>query len=276
MNRLEGKVALISGGARGQGRAEAVRFAEEGADIITFDICEDIATIPYQGPRAADLDETVKLVEKFGRRIVADQADVRDFEAVQRIVDNGAEQLGGLDIVVANAGVVNYGPVDQITEIEWDTVISIDLTGVWKTVKAATPHLKARGGGSIIITSSGAGIVGYANLAHYTSAKHGLVGLTRSLANELGPCRIRANSIHPTQVDTPMIMNDASYRIFRPDLASPTREDMQEVSSTMNILPVPWVEVDDIANAALFLASDEARYITGLAMTVDAGICVKT
>lgn len=276
MNRLAGKVALISGGARGQGRAEAIRFAEEGADIVTFDACQDIDTIRYPGASVADLEETVRLVEKTGRRIFAQRADVRSYEQVKAVVDEGVDALGGLDIVVANAGVVNYGAVDQITEHEWDTVINIDLTGVWKTVKASVPHLKARGAGSIILISSGAGLVGYANLAHYTSAKHGLVGLMRSLANELGGNNIRANTIHPTQVDTPMIMNEATYAIFRPDLDQPDQESMREVSSTMNLLPVPWVEPDDIANAALFLASDEARYVTGLTMTVDAGICVKT
>lgn len=275
MGRVEGKVAFVTGAARGQGRAEAVRFAEEGADIIALDICSDIETVPYPGSTPEDLAETVRLVEGLDRRIVAREADVRDSAAVKAVLDEGVAELGGLDIVMANAGITSHGAIEELSDETWDTMIAINLTGVWKTTKAAVPHLRARGGGSIIITSSGAGLIAPNNLGHYNAAKHGLVGLMRSLANELAPAMIRANSLHPTQVETPMIMNEATYRLFRPDLESPGREDIVELSTQMNGLPVPWVQPEDIANAALFLASDEARYITGLAMTVDAGICIK-
>jgi (+)-trans-carveol dehydrogenase len=275
MNRVEGKVAFITGAARGQGRAEAVRLAEEGADIIAVDVCGDIETVPYAGATEEDLAETVRLVEALDRRIIATQADVRDYPALKAALDAGVAELGGLDIVVANAGVVNYGAVDEITDEEWEAVVGINLTGVWKTGKAAVPHLRARGGGSIIITSSGAGLIAPNHLAHYTSTKHGLVGLMRTFANELAPDMIRANSIHPTQVDTPMIINDTTFKMFRPDLESPGREDIIDISTQMNGLPIPWVEAVDIANAVLFLASDEARYITGTTLTVDAGVTIK-
>jgi (+)-trans-carveol dehydrogenase len=275
MGRLDGKVALISGAARGQGRAEAVRFAEEGADIIAFDICGPIAGVPYPGATPTDLEETVRLVEGLDRRILARQADVRDSAAIKAVVDEGVAEFGGLDIAIGNAGIVNYGAIEEISDEDWETMIAINLTGVWKTMKAVVPHVKARGGGSLIITSSGAGIIAPSNLGHYTTAKHGLVGLMKTLCNELAPFSIRCNSLHPTQVETPMIINDVTFGMFRPDLEAPTKEDIIGVSTAMNGLPVPWVEAVDIANAALFLASDEARYITGLQMTVDAGICVK-
>ena len=275
MGRVEGKVVFITGAARGQGRAEAVRFAQEGADIIALDICADIETTPYAGATEDDLAETVRLVEALDRRIVARRADVRDYAAVKAAVDEGVEELGGLDIVVANAGVVNYGAIDEITDEEWEDVVAINLTGAWKTGKAATPHLRARGGGAIVITSSGAGMIAPNHLAHYTSTKHGLIGLMRTFANELAPDMIRANSVHPTQVDTPMIINDTTFRMFRPDLEAPGKEDIIDVSTQMNALPIPWVEPVDVANAVLFLASDEARYITGATLTVDAGVTIK-
>ena len=275
MGRVEGKVAFITGAARGQGRAEAVRFAEEGADIIAVDICAEIETAPYAGATEEDLAETVRLVEGLDRRIVASTADVRDFDALSGALDAGVAALGGLDIVVANAGIVNYGAVDELTDAQFDDVIAIDLTGAWKTGKAAVKHLRARGGGSIIFTSSGAGLIAPNHLAPYTSAKHGLVGLMRTFANELAADMIRANSIHPTQVETPMIINDTTFRMFRPDLEAPGKEDIVDVSTQMNGLPIPWVEPVDIANAALFLASDEARYITGTTLTVDAGVTIK-
>ena len=275
MGRLEGKVAFVTGAARGQGRAEAVRFAEEGAEIIALDICANVEGVGYPGATSDDLAETVRQVESLDRRIVAREADVRDSAAVKAVVDEGVAQFGGLDIVMANAGITTFGPIDELSDETWDTMIDINLTGVWKSIKPGIPHLRARGGGSIVITSSGAGLIAPNNLGHYNAAKHGLVGLMRSLANELAPAMIRANSLHPTQVDTPMIQNDETYRLFRPELESPGREDIVELSTKMNGLPIPWVEPLDIANAALFLASDEARYITGLTMTVDAGVCIK-
>jgi SDR family mycofactocin-dependent oxidoreductase len=275
--RVAGKVAFITGAARGQGRSHAIRLAQEGADIIAVDICEDVPGIPYPGPTEADLAETAKQVEALDRRIVATKADVRDYPALKAAVDDGVAQLGRLDIVSANAG-IGTSPVKawEMDDSTWQTMIDINLTGVWHAAKAAIPHLIEGGnGGSIILTSSAAGLKAYENIAHYVSAKHGVVGLMRTLALELAPYMIRVNSIHPTQVDTDMIQNEATYRLFRPDLEHPTREDFAPASQSVNALPIPWVEPVDISNAVLFLASDEGRYITGVTLPVDAGTVVK-
>jgi SDR family mycofactocin-dependent oxidoreductase len=275
--RVEGKVAFITGAARGQGRAHAIRLAEEGADIIAVDICEDIDGIPYAGATDEDLAQTVKEVESLDRRIVATKADVRDYEALKQALDSGVAELGRLDIVSANAGIgLAPAQAQDITEVTWQTMIDINLTGVWHTTKASTSHLIDGGrGGSMILTSSSQGLRSSQNIAHYASAKHGIVGLMRTLALELAPHSIRVNSLHPTNVDTPMIMNQATYKLFRPDLEHPTRDDMAEAALTQNALPVAWVESVDLANAVLFLASDEARYITGVTLSVDAGSALK-
>ena len=274
--RVEGKVAFITGAARGQGRSHAIRLAQEGADIIAVDLCGQVASVPYAMATPADLAETVQQVEALDRRIVAAQADVRDFGALKAALDAGVAQLGRLDIVSANAGIASIGRADELTEQSWGDMIDINLSGVWRTAKAAIPHLIAGGrGGSIILTSSAAGLTGVQNIAHYVSAKHGLVGLMRSLALELAPHSIRVNSLHPTYVDTDMIQNQALYRVFRPDLENPTADDARAVLATVNTLPVPWVEAVDVSNALLFLASDEARYITGVALPVDAGILLR-
>jgi (+)-trans-carveol dehydrogenase/(-)-trans-carveol dehydrogenase len=275
--RVAGKVAFITGAARGQGRSHAIRLAQEGADIIAVDICEDVPGIPYAGATEADLVETVKQVEALDRRIVAAKADVRDYQGLKKALDDGVAQLGRLDIVSANAG-IGTSPHNawEMDESVWQTMIDVNLTGVWHTAKAAVPHLIAGGnGGSIILTSSAAGLQAYQNIAHYVSAKHGVVGLMRTLALELAPHSIRVNSIHPTQVDTPMIQNEATYRLFRPDLEHPTRDDFAPASQAVNALPIPWVEPVDISNAVLFLASDEGRYITGVTLPVDAGTVIK-
>lgn len=272
--RLEGKVAFITGAARGQGRSHAVRLAQEGADIIAIDVCEPIPHNAAPGATEADLAETVAQVEALDRRIVSMKADVRDAEQVQRAVEEGVAQLGRHDIVSANAGIAGSPAVaEDLPEDQWQDMININLSGVWRTAKAAIPHLKAAGGGSIVITSSVAGLKGFGNLAHYVSAKHGVVGLMRSLALELAPFNIRVNSIHPTQVDTPMIMNDTIFELFSP--GNPSKEVFENVSRGMNALPIPWVDPVDISNALLFLASDEARYVTGVPLPVDAGALLK-
>jgi (+)-trans-carveol dehydrogenase len=272
MGRLENKVAFITGAAHGQGRAHAVRMAQEGADIIAIDVCAQLPTVHYVMGTEEDLAETVRLVEAEDRRIIATKADVRDADALDAAVAAGVAELGRLDIIVGNAGISSTGSVLEITEEEWDAVVDVDLKGVWLTCKAGVPHiLEHRQGGSIIITSSAAGLHAFANLAHYASAKHGLVGLMRVLAVELGPSNIRVNSIHPTQVDTPMLLDPYNYKLFRPDLEDPQLEDLAEVSNAMHTLPVDFVHDVDIANAAVFLASDEARYITGVPLPVDAG-----
>jgi SDR family mycofactocin-dependent oxidoreductase len=275
--RVAGKVAFITGAARGQGRSHAIRLAQEGADIIAVDICEDVPGIPYAGATEADLAETVKQVEALDRRIVAAKADVRDYGRLKAVLDEGVTQLGRLDIVSANAG-IGTAPVHswEMDESIWQTMIDINLTGVWHTTRAAIPHLIAGGhGGSIILTSSAAGLQAYENISHYVSAKHGLVGLMRTLALELAPHFIRVNSIHPTQVDTPMIQNEPTWRLFRPDLEHPTEADFAPASQAMNALPIPWVDPVDISNAVLFLASDESRYVTGVTLPVDAGAVIK-
>ena len=276
MGRLEGKVAFITGAARGQGRSHAIRLAQEGADIIAIDVCGQIESVPYPMATPADMADTVKEIEALDRRIVATQADVRDFGAVKKALDEGVAQLGRLDIVSANAGISSVGPADELPEQTWQDMIDTNLTGVWHTAKAAIPHLIAGGrGGSIVLTSSAAGLMAYPNVAHYVSAKHGVVGLMKTLALELAPHMIRVNSIHPTQVNTDMIMNEVTFKLFSPDNPKPTIDDFRPVSQLMNALPIPWVEPVDISNAVLFLASDEARYITGVTLPVDAGAVIK-
>ena len=274
--RVEGKVAFITGTARGQGRSHAIRLAEEGADIIAVDICAQVGSVPYPMATPEDLAETVKEVEALDRRIVATQADVRDYGALKKALDDGVAELGRLDIVSANAGIASYGLAAELDETTWQDMIDTNLTGVWHTAKAAIPHLIAGGrGGSIVLTSSTAGLLAIPNMAHYVSAKHGVVGLMRTLALELAPHYIRVNSVHPTGVDTPMVQNDASMRLFLPDVDNPTAKQYAEVMGSLNALPIPWVEPRDISNAVLFLASDEARYITGVTLPVDAGSVTK-
>jgi SDR family mycofactocin-dependent oxidoreductase len=274
--RVEGKVAFITGAARGQGRSHAVRLAEEGADIIAVDICGQVGSVPYRMATPDDLAETVKEVEALDRRIVAAQADTRDYAGLKQALDDGVAQLGRLDIVCSNAGIVSYGQAAELPEQTWQDMIDIQLTGMWHACKAAIPHLVEGGrGGSIVITSSDAGLKGFQNAAHYVSAKHGVVGLMRTLALELAPQFIRVNTVHPTGVDTDMLQNEPTYRLFLPGVENPTPEQFAEAYKALNALPIPWVEPVDISNAVLFLASDEARYITGVTFPVDAGFMVK-
>jgi (+)-trans-carveol dehydrogenase len=276
--RVEGKVAFITGAARGQGRAHAVRLAQEGADIIAVDICKKIDTVDLiAASTPEDLAETADLVKGHNRRIYTAEVDVRDYDALKAAVDAGVEQLGRLDIIVANAGIGNGGQtLDKTSEVDWTAMIDINLGGVWKTVKAGVPHILAGGrGGSIILTSSVGGLKAYPHTGHYVAAKHGVVGLMRTFAVELGAQNIRVNSVHPTNVNTPLFMNDGTMRLFRPDLENPGPEDMKVVGQLMHTLPIGWVEPEDIANAVLFLASDEARYVTGVTLPIDGGSCLK-
>ena len=277
MGRVEGKVAFITGAARGQGRSHAIRLAQEGADIIAIDACEDQPAVPYKGATEEDLAETVRQVEALDHRIVATKADVRNFDQLKSAVDDAVAQLGRLDIVSANAGISGSPHLsEEIPEEEFMDMLNVNLAGVWRSIKVAIPHIRAGGrGGSIIITSSDAGLFAYPNISHYVSAKHGLVGLMRTLALELAPEMIRVNSVHPTTVDTDMVQNETIYKLFRPDLEHPTKDDFAEAAKTLNALPVPWVESVDISNAVLFFASDEARYVTGVPLPVDAGAAVK-
>jgi len=271
VQRFAGKVAFVTGAARGQGRSHAIRLAEEGADIIVLDLCEQIGTVPYPMATRQDLDETVAAVEARDRRAIAIQADVRDFEALSSGLDDAVAQLGRLDIVAANAGIVSYGLADELSGEAWNDLIGTNLTGVWQTAKASVKHLAAGGpGGSIIITSSIAGFHGLTALPHYVSSKHGVIGLTKALARELGPRGIRVNAVCPGTVRTPMVENDNLYRLRFPDVENP---DFDELASSLgdNPLGIPYVEPIDISNALMFLASDEARYITAVALPVDGG-----
>jgi SDR family mycofactocin-dependent oxidoreductase len=275
MGKLDGKVAFITGAARGQGRSHAIRLAQEGADIIAVDICRQIDTVSYPMATPADLAETVKEVEALDRRIHAAEADVRDEAGMRAAFEAGVASIGPVDIVLANAGIAPMSRHENPGA--WQDVIDVNLTGVFNTVEIAVPSMIERGqGGAIVITSSTAGINGIGGRSPgglgYTAAKHGVVGLMRSLANELAPHNIRVNCVHPTNVDTPMIHNDVVSSAFRPDLdRPPTRAEFAEAAQRMNLLGVPWVDAVDVANAALFLASDEARYITAVTLPVDAG-----
>jgi SDR family mycofactocin-dependent oxidoreductase len=276
--RVEGKVAFVTGAARGQGRSHAVRLAEEGADIIAIDVCGPISADSRIAPATPDdLAETADLIKGLDRRIVTAEVDVRDYDTLAAAVDSGVEQLGRLDIVVANAGIGNGGQtLDKTSEIDWDDMIGVNLSGVWKSVKAAVPHLISGGqGGSIILTSSVGGLKAYPHTGHYIAAKHGVIGLMRTFAVELGEHFIRVNAVCPTNVNTPMFMNDGTMKLFRPDLATPGPEDLKVAAQFMHVLPIGWVEPTDISNAVLFLASDEARYITGVPLPVDAGSMLK-
>lgn len=275
--RVEGKVAFITGAARGQGRSHAIRLAQEGADIIAIDLCEQIDSVPYPLATPEDLAHTSKEVEALGRRIIALPADVRDYPALKTALDTGVQELGRLDIVSANAGIFSAGAIADLDEATWQDVIDVNLTGVWHTVKAAIPHLRASGAGSIILTSSNLGLKPAQNSGHYVSAKHGVVGLMRTLALELAPEMIRVNSIHPTSVSTGMIHNDATYELFAPGLpeAQRTPQVLAAGFKQLNTMPLPWVEPADVSNALLWLASDEARYVTGVALPIDAGSLLK-
>lgn len=274
MGRMDGKVALVTGAARGQGRSHAMRLAQEGAEIVAVDLCDQIESVPYPMAQPGDLDETVKHIEDLDRRVVARQADVRSSEQLAAAVSEGLTEFGHIDVVCANAGIFSNAPFVEISDALWDDMIGVNLTGVFRTVKAVLPSMIENGrGGSIIMTSSTAGIRGFANFAHYTAAKHGVVGLMRSLVNEVSQHNIRINTVHPTSVNTDMIQNEAMYRLFNPD--NPTKAAFGEAFGAMNALPVPWVEPVDISNAVLWLASDESRYVTGVTLPVDAGFLEK-
>ncbi|QIV79816.1 mycofactocin-coupled SDR family oxidoreductase [Mycolicibacterium frederiksbergense] len=275
--QILGKVAFVSGAARGIGRAVAIRLAQEGADVIAVDAAK---AVPSQGGPAAtpeDLAETVRMVEKLGRRIISRQADVSDLSTLTEVVEEGTAELGRLDIVVANAGVGgNPAPLTAISAQEWQNVLATNLTGMFNTARATVPHIISGGqGGSVVLVSSSMALRAQPGMGPYTSAKSGLAGLMQTLALELGEHLIRVNSVHPTTVRTPLLLSDANLRLFRPDLENPTAADAEPAFRTINVLPVPYVEPEDVANAVYFLASDEARYVTGVRLPVDAGYALK-
>ncbi|RZL84706.1 MAG: NAD(P)-dependent oxidoreductase [Rhodococcus sp. (in: high G+C Gram-positive bacteria)] len=273
MGKMDGKVALITGGARGQGRAHAIRLAEEGADIIITDIAEQIDGVHYPLADDADLAETTKLVEEVGRRCLSFKADARDAKRMQEVTDQAVAELGRLDTVVINHGIGLPHGTDRDSVDIWDTVIATNLSAVWRTVVATIPHLKAHGdGGSIIVTGSAASLVAIFNNAAYTAAKHGLIGLVKCLAADLAQDWIRVNAILPTNVNTKLFVNDYNLKRFAPAKANPTIDDMKFAAQSLNLQPIPWIEPEDVAHSVLFLASDEAKYITGIALPVDAGM----
>ena len=280
MARMEGKVALITGAARGQGRSHAVRLAAEGAHIIAVDSCgggEAYPWMTYPMSSEEDLAETARLVEAKGQGIVARVGDVREIGTICAAIEEGLSKFGHIDVVSANAGISPFGPETWLNDDrQWDDVYQVNLLGVRNTCKAVVPAMIDGGrGGAITITSSGAGLSGVYGLSDYCSTKWGVIGFARSLANEVAPYNIRVNVIAPGTVNTDMVQNDGLRRLFRPDLPNPTREDVAPVFEEMSMLKVPWVEPVDISNALLFLSSDEARYITGVVLPVDAGSSAK-
>lgn len=277
MSWLEGKVAFITGIGKGQGRSHAVRLAREGAHIIGIDALKTYPWMNYRLAEQSDVDETIRLVEAEGRRLFFEQADVTDLPSLERAVQAGVAEFGRLDVVAANAGAFPKGDLTWEADAPaWRECVEVNLFGVFHTVHAAVPHMvKAGNGGSIIITSSGAALVSGSYLSDYSAAKAALLSLTRTLAVELAPQWIRVNAICPGAVNTDMIANEAIYRMFRPDLDAPTREDTIDVWKSKHLLPVPWLEPSDISNAVAWLASDEARLVTGVTLPVDAGNTIK-
>lgn len=263
--RVENKVAFITGAARGQGRSHAVRLAEEGADIIALDMLEPIPFVTYPGSTQEDLDETVRLVEKTGRRMIARKGDVRDLAAVKAIVDEGVAEFGHLDIVCANAGIMVMHEWQDGTPEIWDYTIGINLTGVWNTIMATAQHMIDSGGGSMILTSSTSGLKGTPFLNPYTAAKHGVVGLMRAFATELAEHNIRVNTLHPTGVQTEMTAH------IQPLIAGFLERHPQLGGMMVNQLPVQISQCIDQSNAVLYLASDEAHLVTSTEFKVDAG-----
>lgn len=271
--RLEGKVALITGAARGQGRSHAIRLATEGADIIAVDIAAQIASVPYSLATVEDLEHTRKEVENLGRRVITAKVDVRDFDSLQHAVDAGVRELGHLDIIVANAGIATYSADDRNPVDAFTDTLMVNLAGVRHTVHAGVQYLIDQGkGGAIVLTSSTQGLTGrggngFGGVDGYVAAKHGVVGLMRSYANWLGPHNIRVNAIHPTGVNTPMIVNEAMREFVT---SAPEMADL-----FTNLLPVAMLEPDDVSDAVAWLVSEEGRYISGVALPIDAGLVAK-
>jgi SDR family mycofactocin-dependent oxidoreductase len=271
MGRFDGKVVLVTGGARGQGRSHALEFAKEGADIVVTDIAKQVDTVPYGMSNESDLAETVKQVEELDQRCLSVVADARDTAATNRAVEAAIAEFGKIDILLANHGLLSLSPVADMPDEMWDDVIDSDLTGVFKSIRAVLPHMLARKTGRIIATASMAGRTGLPTVAHYCAAKWGVIGLIKSVAREVAAEGITVNCICPTNLDSDMIHNPAFYALFAPGIENPTREQVIPGFTSLNAIPVPWIEAIDISNAMMFLASPEARYVTGEALHVSAG-----
>lgn len=271
MGRFDGKVVFITGGARGQGRSHALEFAKEGADIVVTDIAKQVETVPYGMSSEADLAETVKQVEALDQRCLSFVADARDTAATNAAVEGAIAEFGKIDILLANHGLLSLSPVVDMSDSIWDDVIASDLTGVFKSIRAVLPHMLAQKSGRIIATSSMAGRTGLPTVAHYCAAKWGVIGLIKSVAREVAAEGITVNCVCPTNLDSDMIHNPAFYALFAPGIDNPTREQVSPGFASLNAIPIPWIEAIDISVAMMFLASPEARYITGEALHVSAG-----
>ncbi len=271
MGSVEQRVALVTGAARGQGRAHALALAAEGADVIITDLCADIDTIPYALGTSEELVETAAMVEATGRRCLALTADTRDSAVMAEVVAAGIDAFGRIDICVANAGVTGYGKFHELDDDTWNDMIDVDLTGTFKTIRAVLPHMLERRYGRVIATSSMAGRMGNANLAHYVAAKWGVIGMVKSLAMEVANKGITVNAVAPAAVDTPMLHNEAMYRLFCPDLDTPTREDVTPRYQAMNRLGVAWMDPAEVSRAVLFVAADAAGSMTGQVIEVSLG-----
>ena len=272
--RVAGKVAFVTGAARGIGRACALRLAEEGADVALLDIGRAVETVPYEGAAASQLEETAAAVRALGRRAEPFIADVRDAAALADAARQTVARLGRIDILVAAAGIESWGAAWELTEDQWQAMLDVNLTGVWKTARAVAPIMVEQGAGAMVFIGSVLSHRANKDFAHYTVAKHGVLGLTRAFALELAPSMVRVNEVDPTAVATDMIMNQRYIdRMIGHEGA--TMDEVRERYLRWNQMPVPWVETVDIANAVLFLASDEARYITGESLLVDLGAMLR-
>lgn len=271
---MDGKVVLITGAAGGQGRAHAVRMAAEGADVVICDLCEDLPSTPYEGPGEDDLAETVRLVRQHGREPISRVLDVRDFAALQELVADARERFGRIDVLVAQAAICNFGLSWEMSEEQFAETLDINLKGQWLSAKAVIPQMIEQRSGSIVFTSSSAGLKGAPNLSHYSAAKAGLIGLMEAMSRELAEYGIRVNTVHPGNVSTRMVHNAPAYELFAGDPEA-TSDVVAPLFQQLHQLPVPWLEPEDIAEAVLWLASDRARYVTAVTLPVDAGMVRK-
>lgn len=270
MGRFDDQVVVITGGAKGQGRNHAVAFAREGARIVICDIARQIPVAAPMGTRE-QLDETVEIVHQLGRPCVALEADTRSSIDMRKVIEAAEGEFGRVDVFVANAGVAAFGPFVEMSDDMWHEIVSINLGGVATSIRAVIPTMTAQGHGRIIATSSAVGREGGPNNANYAASKWGVIGFVKSVAIELAPIGITVNAVSPMSVSTDMCHNQKTYTLFRPDLAEPTEADVRDTFATLNPMRIPWLECDDVTNAVMWLASDEARYVTGTALDIGGG-----
>jgi SDR family mycofactocin-dependent oxidoreductase len=270
-SEFEGKVVFITGAARGQGRGIATKFAEEGSDVVICDIARQLESNPISMGTEDELRETAEAIEGLGRRCIVEVADVRDLDALTGLGERAMSEFGHIDILASSAGIASFAPIDEMSSSEWRDVIDTNLTGAFNAIRAVSPHMKAAGQGSIVVTSSTQGRSAVPNIASYVTSKWGLIGLVKAAACDLGPFGVRVNAVAPTNVATPMFINDHVRRLFVPDEANPSDEQLEEAAKLTHPMGVGWVEVEDVVNAYLFLCSSRARYITGAVIDVAAG-----